>query len=694
MGYFFRRSARIGPFRLNFSKSGIGASVGVKGVRLTMTPRGTTYVTAGSHGFYYRETLPKLGSTQAGSNAPISLPPRFGGDEEEISSASASDLVDSSSERLVQQLNDRAQMFNPAWLLYAAAAITLCGLAVVPDAPTAPTFPKLPDVSSPFDAARADNTTDEYAMLTARYGEPDSILISETVVPIGTARYNSAHVDILFVPVGCVEAYEQAVQSLGSRPHHPSAQSKSRIKRVKPCTPSRDTGWTTVKYINSAENYEISTDIATARLDRIATRRSSPPVAEHGGLIKTRPHQRPEMQSTSQARAAVERVRKDFEQTTKSIEADARHAIYLRVASVLIALGIFVAGIIVHRTNTEKRTSRLFYELGEAEQQRFGVVQDTFAHLGKSHRTWRIKGESSTRDWKRNAGASSLVKRVPITVGCAPPQRVQANVAVPCIDLGHAKLFFLPDVVLYWEGGTFGAINPPARWVQLADWVVWAVFLLEYIIMVAIDRPHIQYVKRNPLNLAVIALSYPQLPVLFGLFRLARLTRFLRLLRLVGVTVRAVDALRTILWRRGVVCVAAISMFIILGGGTALTLLEPQTVRGGFADGIWWAIVTASTVGYGDIAPSTILGRLIAVLLMLSGVGLISTLAASITAYFLGQEESAMLTELNERTVRIERMLSALLADRRSMLEDVGREVRQNAGVDELLTHQKATARE
>src|SRR5437016_13188603 len=61
MGYFFRRSAKLGPFRLNFSKSGIGASVGVKGARVTMTPRGTTYVTVGSHGFYYRETVSSRG---------------------------------------------------------------------------------------------------------------------------------------------------------------------------------------------------------------------------------------------------------------------------------------------------------------------------------------------------------------------------------------------------------------------------------------------------------------------------------------------------------------------------------------------------------------------------------------------------------------------------------------------------------
>src|ERR1700722_8662024 len=57
MGFFFRKAVRYGPIRLNFSKSGVGASVGVKGFRVTAPARGTTYVTASSHGFYYRQPL-------------------------------------------------------------------------------------------------------------------------------------------------------------------------------------------------------------------------------------------------------------------------------------------------------------------------------------------------------------------------------------------------------------------------------------------------------------------------------------------------------------------------------------------------------------------------------------------------------------------------------------------------------------
>lgn len=59
MGWYFRKSKSVGPFRVNFSKSGMSFSTGVKGARMTFGPRGT-FVNVGSNGIYYRK---KLGSS-------------------------------------------------------------------------------------------------------------------------------------------------------------------------------------------------------------------------------------------------------------------------------------------------------------------------------------------------------------------------------------------------------------------------------------------------------------------------------------------------------------------------------------------------------------------------------------------------------------------------------------------------------
>jgi hypothetical protein len=458
MGYFFRRSARVGPFRLNFSKSGIGASVGVKGARVTMTPRGTTYVTVGSNGFYYRETLSTGGRSPVDSRPQHQVPPPpTGSTVDAIPTASASDLLDSSSERLIQQLNERARMFNPAGLLYLAAVLALGGLAIVPTAPAVPTLANLPDVTLPFSAERASNTVDEYSMLTARYGEPDSILIGEGPVPVGTARYNTALVDVVFVPVGCIKAYEEVSKS-SEEGFRYSPRSKGKKKTVKPCVGSPNAGWVTIKYIHSAGEYDVSADVARSRLDRMASKRTAPPTIEARASQKSGVRPRPSMQSDSESRATFGLMKRDVAQRALSAEASAREYLYERVALMLVALGLFVAGAVVHTKNTELRTSRLFYELGEAEQQRFNIVKEALGHLAKSHRVWRVAGESSTADWKRNAGASSLVRRVPISVGRANPPRVETNCNVPSINMGQMSLFFLPDVILCWESGAFGSI--------------------------------------------------------------------------------------------------------------------------------------------------------------------------------------------------------------------------------------------
>jgi len=123
MGFFFRKSVRLGPMRLNLSKSGVGASVGVRGARLTASSRGSTYITLGTHGFYYRQAIAKnTGSVpvQPGGLAmqllesPAHAVPEYGA----IPTASIEELVECSNADLVRQLNDHAQKSNPAivWL--------------------------------------------------------------------------------------------------------------------------------------------------------------------------------------------------------------------------------------------------------------------------------------------------------------------------------------------------------------------------------------------------------------------------------------------------------------------------------------------------------------------------------------------------------------------------------------------------
>src|SRR5205823_2859819 len=90
---------------------------------------------------------------------------------------------------------------------------------------------------------------------------------------------------------------------------------------------------------------------------------------------------------------------------------------------------------------------------------KYAVIQQAITQLSKTHRIWRVEADASTSDWKRNAGASSLVRRVSISAGYANPPRVESNIKIPSMTLGGARLYFMPDLILYWEHGTFGAIS-------------------------------------------------------------------------------------------------------------------------------------------------------------------------------------------------------------------------------------------
>jgi hypothetical protein len=77
MNLFYRKALHLGPLRLNLSKSGLGASVGVTGARVGVDAKGKGYVAGGRNGIYFRETL-ETASLRGDAVPPLapSEPPR------------------------------------------------------------------------------------------------------------------------------------------------------------------------------------------------------------------------------------------------------------------------------------------------------------------------------------------------------------------------------------------------------------------------------------------------------------------------------------------------------------------------------------------------------------------------------------------------------------------------------------------
>lgn len=86
------------------------------------------------------------------------------------------------------------------------------------------------------------------------------------------------------------------------------------------------------------------------------------------------------------------------------------------------------------------------------------------------------------------------------------------------------------------------------------------------------------------------------------------------------------------LLREKIVQLFSVVFAITLISGVIITWLEPDI---SFASGIWWSIVTLTTVGYGDISPASPGGRILAIIIMFFGIGLLSTLSASLAALII-----------------------------------------------------------
>jgi voltage-gated potassium channel len=81
-----------------------------------------------------------------------------------------------------------------------------------------------------------------------------------------------------------------------------------------------------------------------------------------------------------------------------------------------------------------------------------------------------------------------------------------------------------------------------------------------------------------------------------------------------------------------------------------------------FWNGVWWAAVTVTTVGYGDLYPTSVPGRIVAIVLMFAGIGFIAVLTATIASIFVKTDRSDETTAILESLNRLERHVAELQA--------------------------------
>lgn len=186
-----------------------------------------------------------------------------------------------------------------------------------------------------------------------------------------------------------------------------------------------------------------------------------------------------------------------------------------------------------------------------------------------------------------------------------------------------------------------------------AEWGFTALFTLEYVLRLATTKRPVTYAKSFfgivdllsilPTYLSLLIPGAQSLLVIRAL-RLLRIFRVLKLARFVGESRILVDAIRASSAKVTVFIMSVVTIVLIVGA--AMHLIEgPEHGFTSIPQSVYWAIVTMTTVGYGDIAPETVLGKTIASFVMIAGYGIIAVPTGIVTAELANRKPKPVTTQ-------------------------------------------------
>ena len=216
--------------------------------------------------------------------------------------------------------------------------------------------------------------------------------------------------------------------------------------------------------------------------------------------------------------------------------------------------------------------------------------------------------------------------------------------------------------------------NPPYN---IIDLLLWGVFVVDYGWRFFLSKGKWRFIIENIFDLLAI-LPLNAIFTVFRLgriFRLARLTKLLkltRLLRIVGLTGKLEKKVGKLLRTTGLLYIFYLNSFIVLVGSSILSVVEEKS----FSESLWWALVTVTTVGYGDIVPNSIFGKWLAVLLMLVGIGTIGMLTSALTNFFVKENPDEQIKldklqdELSSQRILLEKQ-SEKIEELHRMIQDL-----------------------
>lgn len=210
-----------------------------------------------------------------------------------------------------------------------------------------------------------------------------------------------------------------------------------------------------------------------------------------------------------------------------------------------------------------------------------------------------------------------------------------------------AALLVVPVIIIE---ASSSVTRPWTTIATIVNWVIWFVFAAELIAYMIVVENRWKWLREHPLEVVIVVLTPPFLPSSLQAIRAFRLLRVMRLLRLAKIGGQLFSA-------QGLRYSALLALLTALGGGAAFASVEKHRSTW---DGVWWAVTTMTTVGYGDVYPTTTEGRFLAIAVMLIGIGFIAILTGAVAQRFLATDVHAIETDVAGEAETVEAILFEL----------------------------------
>jgi voltage-gated potassium channel len=188
------------------------------------------------------------------------------------------------------------------------------------------------------------------------------------------------------------------------------------------------------------------------------------------------------------------------------------------------------------------------------------------------------------------------------------------------------------------------------------DAFIFGAFSVELLLMLSMVQQRRLYLRRNWLNLVVIAGSGLGL-VGTGL-EWVPVVRLLRLVYAGLILARLLASVRRLLSPSAIPSLLLLWLAALAVSGGTYYWLEPSVAS--FGEGLWLAFTTSATVGYGDLVPTTPLTRVLSVVIVLIGYSILSLVTASIAAIFIGEDERLLRREMHGDIKALRQEITAL----------------------------------